>query len=44
MSNITFLSHLNFKLNELPSNICYIIYFYVYNLNILMILMSDREN
>ncbi len=37
-------SHVNCILNRLPSNICYIIYFYLYNLNVSMILMSDCEN
>ncbi len=41
---MSFLNHANYILDELPFNICYIIYFYLHNLNILMILMSDWKH
>ncbi len=43
-SNITFLNQINCILDELSYNICYIIYFYRYNLNLLMIIMLHWEN
>ncbi len=43
-SNVTFLCHVNCILDELPSNICYIIYYHLDKLNVSMNLILDWGN